>query len=166
MLPTPGGGSSRSLGRTSNDQRDCPILSVFQTGIPRAPRRLSRRISSRSLLGAFVVVASSHARTATRPTTDRVREALFSTLGDVSGATVLDLYAGTGALGIEALSRGAERVVMVERARPALDAIAKDLRALDVEKQALVLRCPVERAERKLKEEAPFDLVFIGHMRR
>jgi 16S rRNA (guanine966-N2)-methyltransferase len=51
----------------------------------------------------------------TRPTADRVREALFSMLGDVSGARVLDLYAGSGALGLEALSRGADSAVFVER---------------------------------------------------
>ena len=51
----------------------------------------------------------------TRPTADRVREALFSMLGDVDGARVLDLYAGSGALGIEALSRGARSAVFVER---------------------------------------------------
>ena len=50
-----------------------------------------------------------------RPTEDRVKESLFSTLGDFTGATVLDLFSGTGALGLEALSRGATRVVMVER---------------------------------------------------
>jgi 16S rRNA (guanine966-N2)-methyltransferase len=54
-----------------------------------------------------------------RPTADRVREAIFSILGDVSGARVLDLYAGTGALAIEALSRGAARATLVDR-RPAL----------------------------------------------
>ena len=53
--------------------------------------------------------------TRTRPTADRVREALFSMLGDVGGARVLDLYAGSGALGIEALSRGADSAVFVER---------------------------------------------------
>ena len=50
----------------------------------------------------------------TRPTSDRVREALFSRLGYVQGARVLDLYAGTGALGLEAISRGAKRAVFVE----------------------------------------------------
>ena len=54
---------------------------------------------------------------ATRPTADRVREALFSVLGDVSSLTVLDLFAGSGALGIEALSRGAASAVFVERGR-------------------------------------------------
>ena len=50
-----------------------------------------------------------------RPTEDRVKESLFSTLGDLEGAVVLDLFAGTGALGLEALSRGAKEVVLVER---------------------------------------------------
>ncbi len=59
-----------------------------------------------------------------RPTTDRVREAWMAALGsDLEGATVLDLFAGSGALGFEALSRGAERIVFVERARSALNTI-------------------------------------------
>ena len=53
--------------------------------------------------------------TATRPMMDRVREALFSSLGDLSGMAVADLYAGSGSLGLEALSRGAGRAVFVER---------------------------------------------------
>jgi 16S rRNA (guanine966-N2)-methyltransferase len=60
---------------------------------------------------------------ATRPTADRVREALFSILGDVSGARVLDLYAGSGALGIEALSRGAAAATFVDSSREAVAAI-------------------------------------------
>lgn len=66
---------------------------------------------------------------ATRPTTDRVREALFSILGPLDGMHVLDLYAGSGALGLEALSRGAESVTFVESARPALEAIRANLAA-------------------------------------
>lgn len=67
---------------------------------------------------------------ATRPTADRVREALFSILGDVSGARVLDLYAGSGALGIEALSRGAAEVDFVDSGRPAVEAIERNLSEL------------------------------------
>jgi 16S rRNA (guanine(966)-N(2))-methyltransferase RsmD len=67
---------------------------------------------------------------ATRPTADRVREALFSILGDVAGARVLDLYAGTGALGIEALSRGAASAVFVERDLHAAAAIQRNLDAV------------------------------------
>jgi 16S rRNA (guanine966-N2)-methyltransferase len=69
---------------------------------------------------------------ATRPTSDRVREALFSVLGDVSGLTVLDLFAGSGALGIEALSRGAASAEFVERAAPAVGALKANLAGLGI----------------------------------
>jgi 16S rRNA (guanine966-N2)-methyltransferase len=63
----------------------------------------------------------------TRPTADRVREALFSILGDVSGARVLDLFAGSGALGIEALSRGAAAVVFVDKDPRSVAVIRRNL---------------------------------------
>jgi 16S rRNA (guanine966-N2)-methyltransferase len=69
-------------------------------------------------------------RATTRPTSDRVREAVFSMLGTVEGEEVLDLFAGTGALGIEALSRGAKRAVFVERDGGALEVLAANLEAL------------------------------------
>ena len=92
----------------------------------------------------------------TRPTADRVREALFSMLGDVSGARVLDLYAGSGALGIEALSRGAEAAVFVERDRAALTALQRNL-------EATCARGEVRRqdvARFLARPEGTFDLVF------
>ena len=65
---------------------------------------------------------------------DRVREALFSTLGDqVEGARVLDLFAGTGSLGLEALSRGAKEARFVERDRRALERLADNVQTLDYE---------------------------------
>jgi 16S rRNA (guanine(966)-N(2))-methyltransferase RsmD len=67
---------------------------------------------------------------AVRPTSDFVREALFDILHDVEGWRVLDLCAGTGAVGLEALSRGAARAVLVERARPALSALSRNAEAL------------------------------------
>ena len=67
---------------------------------------------------------------ATRPTGDRVREAAFNLIGPVDGASVLDLFAGSGALGIEALSRGAERATFVERDRAACRTIAANLERL------------------------------------
>ena len=71
--------------------------------------------------------------TDTRPTLDRVREALFSTLGDqVEGARVLDLFAGTGSLGLEALSRGAKEARFVERDRRALERLADNVQTLDL----------------------------------
>jgi 16S rRNA (guanine966-N2)-methyltransferase len=94
--------------------------------------------------------------TRTRPTADRVREALFSMLGDVGGARVLDLYAGSGALGIEALSRGAESAVFVESDPPAVAAIERNLTAIGVE--AVVVQ---QDALRYLAHgDGPFDLVF------
>ena len=89
---------------------------------------------------------------ATRPTPDRVREALFNILQTrIGGASFVDAYAGTGAVGIEALSRGAAHAWFLERDRRALDAIRKNLASLGVERQATVLagkvlvtleRCP------------------------
>ena len=73
--------------------------------------------------------------TTTRPTTDKVRQAVFNSLGSmgvIEGATVADLYAGSGALGIEALSRGAEHCVFVERDRAALRALRENIAALDL----------------------------------
>src|SRR5882672_8557772 len=83
---------------------------------------------------------------ATRPTSDRVREALFSMLaadGLLECARVLDLFAGTGALSFEALSRGAEQAVLVEHAREALAAIKDNARALDAEKRVRVVAARV-----------------------
>lgn len=96
----------------------------------------------------------------TRPTADRVKEALFSILGDVSGLAVLDLYAGSGALGIEALSRGAARAVFVESAHDAEEAIRKNVAACGVGDRSRVVRSAVERARKSLEKDAPFDLVF------
>jgi 16S rRNA (guanine966-N2)-methyltransferase len=98
---------------------------------------------------------------ATRPTSDRVREALFAVLGDrVDGARVLDLFAGTGALAVEALSRGAERAVLVEQAAPAVAVIRANLAALGLTGDATVRRT---RAETYLRtqRDGPFDLVFL-----
>jgi 16S rRNA (guanine966-N2)-methyltransferase len=92
----------------------------------------------------------------TRPTADRVREALFSMLGDVSGARVLDLYAGSGALGIEALSRGAASVVFVERDPRAAAVIERNLASLGLEQQ--VVRQDAIRFLARAR--GMFDLVF------
>lgn len=77
----------------------------------------------------------------TRPTSDRVREAVFSSLGDrVPRAHVLDLYAGTGALGIEALSRGAATATFVEEDRRTTEVIRRNLAELDLRDRAVVVR--------------------------
>jgi 16S rRNA (guanine966-N2)-methyltransferase len=97
---------------------------------------------------------------ATRPTGARVKEALFSILGDVSAQSVLDLYAGSGALGIEALSRGASSAVFVEAARPALACLRGNLTKLGLESVTSVLPVRVEAAGAQLRKHAPFSLVL------
>jgi 16S rRNA (guanine966-N2)-methyltransferase len=78
--------------------------------------------------GGRVLVAPAGAKT--RPTSEKVRAAIFNILGAVDGAHVLDLFAGSGAMGLEALSRGAASATFVDSARPALDAIRANLAAL------------------------------------
>ena len=98
---------------------------------------------------------------ATRPTSDRVREALFSVLGaSVAGARVLDLYAGSGALGIEALSRGAAEAVFVDRAQPAITAIRANLAALGIEADVRRMQARTALRTAAGRGEA-YDLVFL-----
>ena len=97
----------------------------------------------------------------TRPTTDMARKAIFDILGpSVEGARVLDLFAGTGALGIEALSRGAKEAVFVESSREACGLILQNLTAIGIGANGVVRR---RDAERFLAREAsePFDLAFL-----
>src|SRR5271165_6798035 len=117
------------------------------------------------------VIAGSHggrrlkapAGRRTRPTSDRVREALFAMLGTLGGETVLDLFAGTGALGIEALSRGAGRVVFVERDGAAAAVLAENLAALGIAaEEAELRRGDALAAVRSAREQAEaYDLIFI-----
>ncbi len=97
-----------------------------------------------------------------RPTSDRVRESLFSILGDLAGFRVLDLFAGTGALGIESISRGADSLVAVDRSQASVRVIEQNLEALGVDSQARVMRLEARAALRRLaSEEERFDLVFL-----
>ena len=100
-----------------------------------------------------------------RPTTDRVRESLFSALGNVEGDRVLDLFAGTGALGLEAYSRGAEGVVFVERSKRTARALKKRFEQLGLESgtELRLLETDARRAIKRLSEsgEERFDLVFL-----
>jgi pantetheine-phosphate adenylyltransferase len=94
-----------------------------------------------------------------RPTADRVREALFARLEPLEGLRVLDLYAGSGALGIEALSRGASRAVFVDRSGASLATLRRNLRELDLEDRARIVRGDAGAALARLAE--PFDLVLL-----
>ena len=96
----------------------------------------------------------------TRPTAARVREALFNMLGDIADTKVLDLYAGSGALAFEALSRGAARAVLVERDRAALACIRENVDALRAEDRSVVVPLALPRALAPAAEHGPFDLVF------
>jgi 16S rRNA (guanine(966)-N(2))-methyltransferase RsmD len=98
----------------------------------------------------------------TRPTAAKVREAIFNILGVVPEAKVLDLFAGTGALGIEALSRGAVRAVFVEDHPEALKGLRRNLETLGLVDRSLILPLPVAAALRKLGARGErFDLVFL-----
>ncbi len=95
---------------------------------------------------------------ATRPTPDRLRETLFDILGPrVRGATFLDAYAGTGAVGIEALSRGARHAFFMEKNRRAVDAIRENLASLGLEARATVYAGPALLA----LPRCPAELVFL-----
>ncbi len=95
---------------------------------------------------------------ATRPTPDRLREPLFNILApEIEGTLFVDAYAGTGAVGIEALSRGAKHAFFLERSRPALEAIRENLASLDLEARATVLTGPVLLTLPRAKG----DIVFL-----
>lgn len=96
-----------------------------------------------------------------RPTSDRVKQALFNILGpQVVGARVLDLFAGSGALGLEALSRGASTCLFVERHPRALAALRENLAGLGMEDRGRVLALDVRRSLPALKREGGFELVL------
>jgi len=98
----------------------------------------------------------------TRPTTDRTKETIFNVLGtSVESSSVLDLYAGSGSLGIEALSRGAREAHFVDSAKTASACIQGNLEALGLQARGHVIRLPVEQAIQKFQKGGKtFDLVF------
>jgi 16S rRNA (guanine966-N2)-methyltransferase len=110
------------------------------------------RITAGELGGRRITVP----RTRVRPTTEKVREAVFSMLGELSGASVLDLFCGTGALAIEALSRGAGEATLVDT-HP--NAARSNVESLDLADRARVVRSDAARFLRKA-EPGSFDLVL------
>ena len=100
--------------------------------------------------------------TATRPTSERAKEAVFSVLAfDVPGRRVLDLFAGSGQLALEALSRGAESAVLVDSAVSAIDVIRKNVVKTHMEQRASVVRMDCLPYLKSAKTDEPFDLIFI-----
>ncbi len=97
-----------------------------------------------------------------RPTSEMVRGAIFNALGAVTGAYVLDLFAGTGALGLEALSRGARECVFVEGDRAVAETLRENIRSLGYEERVRVMVTDYRSAVEKLVSQSRrFDLLFI-----
>ncbi|WP_145395387.1 16S rRNA (guanine(966)-N(2))-methyltransferase RsmD [Staphylococcus cohnii] len=97
----------------------------------------------------------------TRPTMDKVKEGIFNSLHEVSGIG-LDLFAGSGALGIEALSRGMEKVIFVDQNFKAIKIIKANLQHLNIDEQAEVYKNNADRALKALsKREIKFDVIFL-----
>ena len=99
----------------------------------------------------------------TRPTKDRIREAVFSAIGDISGYRVLDLYAGSGAMGIEALSRGASHATFVDISSLAIKTISENIHSLKIdEKEYSIIKKPDLVAIESFKNDnLKFDLVIL-----
>ena len=99
----------------------------------------------------------------TRPTTDRIKETLFNIIqDDIYGCRFLDLFSGSGGIGIEALSRGAKEAFFVERHKTAAACIRENLEKTHLEKQAVLLCADVFEALRRLSaKEAAMDIIFM-----
>jgi 16S rRNA (guanine966-N2)-methyltransferase len=108
---------------------------------------------------------AKHSGRSIRPTADRAREALFSIIGyEVKGASVLDLYAGTGALGLEALSRSAQRAVFVDNNPQAVQLIGKNIELCGFSDRTLVLKRDLSKGLNFLVKQLPeikFSIIFI-----
>ncbi|MDI7259628.1 MAG: 16S rRNA (guanine(966)-N(2))-methyltransferase RsmD [Thermodesulfobacteriota bacterium] len=118
------------------------------------------RVISGASKGRRLVTPKSYSL---RPTSDRVKESIFNILGDeVEGKVVLDLFAGTGNLGIEALSRGAEKAIFVERGREAIRIIHRNLLQCGFMEQSEIIPKEVNRAIGILERRGEaFDLIFM-----
>jgi 16S rRNA (guanine966-N2)-methyltransferase len=96
----------------------------------------------------------------TRPMTDRMKEALFSSLGDIDGTKVLDLYAGSGALGLEALSRGSTKATFVENARDAIVKLEENIQTTGLKRKSEVMWADV-KATLERGSTKRYDLIFV-----
>ena len=116
-------------------------------------------------LQALSKSTAKHSGQPIRPTADRAREALFNIIGrEVENATVLDLYAGTGALGLEALSRSAERAVFVDKSLKAVQIINKNIELCGFSDRALVYKRDLSKGLSFLVKKLPgitFSIVFV-----
>lgn len=99
----------------------------------------------------------------TRPTTDKVREALMSALrNDLFDATVLDLFAGSGALGLESLSRGAKKAYFCDNNYQAISTIKQNIEKIKIEEETIILKCSYLKALEQLSNQnEKFDIIFL-----
>lgn len=98
----------------------------------------------------------------TRPTTDRIKETLFNMINTyIPGCSFLDLFAGSGAIGIEALSRGASKATFVENNKKCIDCIEQNLKFTKLDKDATVINKTVQFALEELKNSEVYDIVFM-----
>lgn len=98
-----------------------------------------------------------------RPTKDRVREAIFNALGDISNLTVLDLYAGSGAMGLEALSRGAKKAYFVDKNNIAINTVRTNIKSLGIKDEAIVIKAEDKNALLSFinNNNIKFDLIIL-----
>ena len=97
----------------------------------------------------------------TRPTLDRVKESIFNIIqNEIEGTKILDLFAGSGAIGLEFLSRGAEKVVLCDNSREAINIIKKNIEKTHMEQQAKVFNMDFEKCLEELKNEQ-FDIIYL-----
>ena len=96
-----------------------------------------------------------------RPTKDRIREAFFSSLGDISNKTFLDLYAGSGSMGIEAISRGASKATFVDNSDKALNYVKTNLKSLGVENAEVLKLSDIQALALFHDRKEKFDIIYI-----
>lgn len=98
----------------------------------------------------------------TRPTKDRIREAIFSALGDISNTNCLDLYAGSGAMGLEAISRNAGRCYFVDNSKNAINVINENISSLGIkDKTKVIFKDDLNAIRDFILENIQFDIVFL-----
>ena len=99
--------------------------------------------------------------TNTRPTLDRVKESIFNIIqNEIEGAIVLDLFAGSGAIGLECLSRGAKKAVLCDKSKEAIEIIKKNIEKTHMEEKAKIINADFETCLDKVKDEQ-FDIIYI-----
>ena len=114
------------------------------------------RLISGSLGGRFIEAPDT---SATHPMSERIRSSLFNILGDVSGRVVLDAFAGTGAIGFEAISRGADSVTFIERDRVAQKVLLENIASLHVKNKTKLIQATVAGWDETATDQK-FDLIF------